>query len=625
MTTQRVTHGWAGTFREFLDTPPSLIEASLERHIADLFGMGGASSLQSSAWEEEIELLRNSLRDLSIARPDSLQWSLILEYELPLEGGRRPDAIILGPQELYVLEFKQDPDLQRAYIDQVNAYARDLSEYHSKTHGLKVTPLLIPTKVEDFQAEKDGVLVLSKNRIAPQLDLMPQGIPVDLGDWLAGDYAPLPTLIAAAKMIFNNERLPAIKRTQSLGVGEAVSALRSVVKRSKDGNERSLAFVSGVPGAGKTLVGLQFVYAESDTESQAIFLSGNGPLVEVLRDALKSKAFVSDLHAFIKSYGMTSKVPKQHIVVFDEAQRAWDQEHMNNKKAVPHSEPELLISIGEKISDWATLVGLIGHGQEINTGEEAGIEGWFKAVKSQHAKSQWKIYAPPRFAGEFPGEDIEIIPSLDLTKTLRSRQAEDLHDWVQNLLEGNLSTASKIASKIWLQNYPIFVTRNLDEARSYLWSMYSEQPSKRYGILASSKDKHLPSLGIRNGFQDTKLVKYANWYNNEINQKGSCCNLDDVVTEFGCQGLELDMAIVAWGNDFLWDGSQWVMRKMRSRFPQRDPHQLRLNSYRVLLTRSRDGMVVFVPEGAEFDKSEHALLASGARVLEPKVSLNEAI
>lgn len=619
MLIDRNTHGWSGTIKNFLNVPNSVVESKLGEHLVSLLGMNPSSS-QVEAWIEEIEILRTSFRDLAIARPSILNWSVVLEYELPLEGGRRPDVIVLGPKKIIVFEFKQDPILQRSSLDQVAAYARDLAEYHSKSHDYEVFPILIPTKLTDKNEFRDLVRIVSPNMIGPILDEFPETDPIDLNEWLKGDYAPLPTLITAAKLIFSNERLPAIKRAESYGVATAVLRLKEIARQSEENSERSLVFVSGVPGAGKTLVGLQFVYDHSDHNNQAIFLSGNGPLVEVLRDALKSKAFVSDLHAFIKSYGTTSKIPKQHVIVFDEAQRAWDSSHMMLKKGIPYSEPELLVSIGEKISGWASLVGLIGHGQEIHTGEEAGINGWAEALKSNHAKSKWKVYAPPRFANSFPTEDLKTYSELDLDRTLRSKQAEQLHSWVENLLNGNLANASKYAQQIWIQNFPIFITRDLEEAKSYLSNRFEGELTKRYGILASSKDRDLPEYGIKNGFQDTKLVKNAKWYNEDLGTKGSCCNMEEVVTEFGCQGLELDMAIVAWGNDFLWNGDEWEMRKMRTRIPQVDPHQLRKNSYRVLLTRSREGIIIFIPPKLEFDKTEHALLAAGARYLETRLA-----
>jgi hypothetical protein len=592
-----------------------MIEEALDSHLKSLLNKHAAGT-QVDAWSEEIEVLRTSFRSLAIARPDALKWGIVLEYELPLEGGRRPDVILTVPNKVIVLEFKQDPKINRAYLDQTYAYARDLSEYHSKSHELEVVPILVPTKSQNLIDEQDGVRIISPDKLAAILTEIDETEPISHEDWLKGDYAPLPTLIQAARMIFQNERLPSIKRAESLGVGDAVIELQKIAKKSEENNEKSLAFVSGVPGAGKTLVGLRFVYESSGDKANSIFLSGNGPLVEVLRDALKAKAFVRDLHSFIKTYGVTEKVPSQRIIVFDEAQRAWDAEHMGVKNNVHFSEPELLIRIGEKLDDWANLVGLIGHGQEINSGEEAGIEGWNLALESDSATSNWKIYAPRRFSESFPNKDVTVIDNLDLSKSLRSRRAEDLHDWVSKVLEGNLSSASVIAHKIFHSGFKIHLTRDLDEAKRFVRLLYTDEPGKRYGILASSKDTSLPKYGILNGFQDTKRIKYARWYNNETGEEGSSNNLQDVVTEFGCQGLEVDCALIAWGNDLLWDGNDWQMRKLRPKFKQHDPLGLRKNSYRVLLTRSRDEMVIFIPPEERFDSTEMALLAAGARVLQ---------
>ena len=615
MGNERQTHAWSGTARQLLDTPKSMIEAALDAHLKSLLNRHAAGT-QVDAWSEEIDVLTTSFRNLAIARPDALRWGIVLEYELPLEGGRRPDVILTVPNKVIVLEFKQDPKINRAYLDQTYAYARDISEYHSGSHELEVVPILVPTKSQNLIDEQDGVRIISPDKLAAILTEIDEAEPIDYEDWLKGDYAPLPTLIQAARMIFQNERLPSIKRAESLGVGEAVIELQKIAKKSKENNEKSLAFVSGVPGAGKTLVGLRFVYESSGDTANSIFLSGNGPLVEVLRDALKAKAFVRDLHSFIKTYGVTEKVPSQRIIVFDEAQRAWDAEHMGVKNNVHFSEPELLIRIGEKLDDWANLVGLIGHGQEINSGEEAGIEGWNLALESDFATSNWKIYAPRRFSESFPNKNVTVIDKLDLSKSLRSRRAEDLHEWVSKVLEGNLSSASVIAQKIFHSGYKIHLTRDLDEARRFIRLLYTDDPGKRYGILASSKDTSLPKYGILNGFQDTKRIKYARWYNNKTGEEGSSNNLEDVVTEFGCQGLEVDCALIAWGNDLLWDGSNWEMRKLRPKYKQHDPLGLRKNSYRVLLTRSRDEMVIFIPPEERFDSTEMALLAAGARVLQ---------
>lgn len=619
MTKVRQTYAWSGSTRNLLDTPKSLIEEALEQHLKGLLNKNAAGT-QVDAWSEEIDVLRTCFRDLAIARPDSLDWGLVLEYELPLEGGRRPDVIITAPGRLLVLEFKQDPKLNRAYIDQAYSYARDLAEYHSKSHNLPVIPYLVPTRTSDLIDERDGVLIVSPNKLAASLSELDEGKSIDLEEWISGEYAPLPSLIQAAKMIFQNEKLPSIRRAESLGVGDAVTELQKISEFSRTNQQRTLAFVSGVPGAGKTLVGLRFVYESSIDKASSIFLSGNDPLVRVLRDALKAKHFVQDLHSFIKTYGTTNKTPSQHVIVFDEAQRAWDATHMGVKNDVHFSEPELLVRIGEKLPGWANLVGLIGHGQEINSGEEAGIDGWRQAVESESAVSEWKIFAPPRFSKDFPGREVTIVEKLDLNKSLRSRRAEDLHEWVAKLLEGRLSEASRLANRVISSGFQIHLTRNLEEAKSFVRLLYEGEEHKRFGILASSKDTCLPNYGIRNGFQDTKRVNYAKWYNSVAGEDGSSNNLQETITEFGCQGLEVDCALIAWGNDLNWDGTKWEMRKLRPKFKQHNPLELRKNSYRVLLTRSRDEMVIFIPPEDRFDLTEMALLAAGARILEFELS-----
>lgn len=620
VTLERQTYAWSGTAKELLNSPKSLIEDALDNHLKSLLNMHAAGS-QLDAWSEEIDVLRRSFRDLSIARPDSLEWGVVLEYELPLEGGRRPDVIITAPGKILVFEFKQDPRISRAQIDQVYAYSRDLMEYHSKTHDLQATPFLIPTKTQDINETRDGVEIVSPNLIAQKLNELPADMPVQVSEWLEGDYAPLPSLIKAAKMIFENKDLPSIRRAKSLGVDKAVIKLREIAEESKSKNHRSIAFVAGVPGAGKTLVGLQFVYESSSYQADSIFLSGNGPLVEVLRDALENKSFVKDLHSFIKSYGTTKKIPSQHVIVFDEAQRAWDAKYMELKNDVPYSEPELLIKIGEKLPDWANLVGLIGQGQEIYSGEEAGIAGWNQAIQSTNAQHKWNVYAPAKFKNEFTNANVTIVNELDLNKSLRSRCAEDLHEWVSETLNGKLAQASKISQNIFAQGFQIYITRDLEVAKTYVRERYANAPESRFGLLASSKDRLLRNFGIKNDFHDVKQVKKAKWYNSPAGEKFSSNNLEDVITEFDCQGLEVDCAIVCWGNDYLWNGSEWEIRKMRSQYKQEDPMNLRKNSYRVLLTRSRDEMVIYIPEDEKFDKTELALLAAGTRPLQLKLEM----
>ena len=237
MGNERQTHAWSGTARQLLDTPKSMIEAALDAHLKSLLNKHAAGP-QVDAWSEEIDVLTTSFRNLAIARPDALKWGIVLEYELPLEGGRRPDVILTVPNKVIVLEFKQDPKINRAYLDQTYAYARDLSEYHSKSHELEVVPILVPTKSQNLIDEQDGVRIISPDKLAAILTEIDEAEPIDYEDWLKGDYAPLPTLIQAARMIFQNERLPSIKRAESLGVGDAVIELQKIAKKSEENNER---------------------------------------------------------------------------------------------------------------------------------------------------------------------------------------------------------------------------------------------------------------------------------------------------------------------------------------------------------------------------------------------------
>jgi DUF2075 family protein len=350
--------------------------------------------------------------------------------------------------------------------------------------------------------------------------------------------------------------------------------------------------------------------------SAATFLSGNGPLVEVLQDALAGdKTFVRDLRAFIKTYGFSSRVPNEHVIVFDEAQRAWDRGYMIFKKRGDKGEPQLLVEIGERLPGWATLVGLVGDGQEIHSGEEGGMTQWRDALLPPIARQSWAVHCPPRLAVELPGVDVTTHDALDLTVSLRSRRAERLHDWVVALLHGSLSFAARHAQRIHAEAFPMYLTRDLDDAKQHVWNRYRGEPEKRYGLLASSRGRILPRYGVDNSWVATQKVKLARWYNEPFGHPQSGCALRDVVTEFGCQGLEVDLPIVCWGEDYTWEGRNWVAKRGQPKYPQVDAEQLRRNSYRVLLTRGRDGLVVYLPPDPALDLTEHALLAAGIQPL----------
>jgi hypothetical protein len=439
---------------------------------------------------------------------------------------------------------------------------------------------------------------------------------IDLDAWLNAEYAPLPILIAAARRIFQHEPLPAVKRALSSSIPQAVKLLAELADGAANDRDRVLAFVAGVPGSGKTLAGLSLVYERSTSASAATFLSGNGPLVEVLRDALKSGAFVKDLHAFIKTYGLSTKVPREHVIVFDEAQRAWDAGYMDHKHSIARSEPDLLVDVGERLPEWAALVGLVGDGQEIHAGEEAGMGQWAEAVDPGRGRAKWVVHCPKRMTSHFPNVTTIGHDELDLTISLRSRRADHLHDWVAAFLGGRLAEAARLAGRIQAEAFPMYLTRDLDDARAYVWNRYQDEAEKRYGLLGSSRaGEFLKKFGADASFVATKKIKIARWFNEPRGHPQSCCELRDVITEFQCQGLEVDLPVVAWGNDMIWTGRDWHYKAVRPRYPLDDPEQLRRNCYRVLLTRGRDGLVIFVPPDPSLDFTEHAFLAAGVRPL----------
>jgi DUF2075 family protein len=614
--TRRTPWGWASTVADYLNSEPRSVVSALEAHLLSLLGHGAAGS-QSAAWTESDRLLRAALRDLAVARPDVTGWGITLEYELHLEGGRRPDAVLYSGDAIHVLEFKQDGGATAAALDQVSAYARDLAEYHQKSHNVPVNPVLVLTRATPLARVSSGqVDVISPAQLSALLhDTTTQGPPPDFDSWLNSPYEPLPTLVEAAKLIFSEQPLPRIRRAESAGIPEAVSLLARLAKEAERDSRRVLAFLAGVPGAGKTLAGLQLVYDRLADAHDSVFLSGNGPLVAVLRDALKNKNFVQDLHAFVTTYGTSTRAPQHHVIVFDEAQRAWDRGYMAWNSRGDGSEPDVLIQVGERLDRWCALFGLVGDGQEIHSGEEAGIGQWAEAIRD-HATAEWAVHGPPRLEGALSGVEVTSHPELDLTISLRSRRADMIHAWVSALLEGELTTAASLARDIEAADFSMYFTRDLQAAKSYVVDRYAGDEDARFGVLASSRtQRFLPEHGVDSSWPATKKVNFGHWYNRPRGEPRAGGNLDEVVTEFGCQGLELDMPLVAWGDDVRWFGDNWEVKTGRPRYRQDDPRQLRLNAYRVLLTRGRDGFVIYLPSSTTLDATEIVLLAAGVRQL----------
>ncbi len=611
------------------------------------------------AWDHSFDILQKELKQFVQIKPVIAEYAIIFEYELPRERGRRPDVVILGPC-VFVLEFKDYAKLLAAHSDQVAAYARDLKHYHAASQHYTVLPILVLARSKDLIQRNEDVLVISPDHIADVFDVeveLENGPQIDPQQWITAEYAPLPSLIQAARTIWNKEPLPQIKRALSAGIPQTIAELIAIAQEAQAKNELHLALVTGVPGSGKTLVGIQLVYenhletlaqspavcsagfvpmaltqaippqAVADSgeaaygrkklditptlRNNAVFLSGNGPLVKVLQHALKYKIFVQDVHGFLKEYGgPTAKIPHEHIWVYDEAQRAWDAERVNEKRGHATSEPEDFLRLAERMNSWALMVALIGEGQEIHLGEESGLPQWNDALAKM--QKPWVVHCPEKIAGNFPAvKNCLTTDVLDLSVTLRSHLAEDVGQWIAAILDGDLVHAKTLAERVTSQGFDVYITQDINVATNYVKERYHGQEDKRYGLLASSKAKNLPRWGIHNEYNYTKNMREGPWYNDPPTSFNSCCALRDVATEFSCQGLELDFPIVCWGDDFVWS-SEWKSPPA-PRSHAKDPHRLRVNSYRVLLTRGRDGFFIFVPKEVGMETTYAALVGAGVR------------
>lgn len=614
-----LNYGWLGTIAQFLEASRSDWLEALNRNYQQLYRQR-SSPTQRQAWADCGEILRSQFSRLLQRRPETGEWSLIFEYELPREGGRRPDLVILGAGQILVFEFKQKSAPSPADRDQVAAYARDLAEYHSASSQNPIAAILVPTRASPFQLDdRDGVQVLHPDAIADYLSQLEIGAPrIDPDRWVAAEYIPLPTIVAAARRIFQHEPLPDIRRARSAGIPKLIAELNRFVETAQTNGERHLVLVTGVPGAGKTLVGLQFVYQNHRSAAearQAIFLSGNQPLITVLQYALKSRVFVQSIRNFYLDHeSRRQTAPREHLIVFDEAQRAWDADRMAEKYGIDSAAGGAVLRIAERVPNWCVVLGLIGEGQEIHVGEEEGIGQWNTGLAQ--AEFDWHVHCAPdqaRYFTDVAADRLHTDSGFDLTTSLRTHTAQDVQTWVAHVLSGNLAAAASLMPELIAAGYDAYLTRDLEAAKTYCRDRYANQPDKRYGLLASSRARNLPAYGIPNDYLTTQRLKIGPWYIDPVDSPLSCCALDSAVTEFSCQGLEVDWAIVGWGTDLVWRDLQWVTSTRQKQV--RDPLRLRLNSYRVLLTRGRDGFIIFVPPDTKLDATFEVLRSTGLQEL----------
>lgn len=640
MNEESAGYGWASPFPEFEQAQPKEVREKLNLFVKD------AGRPQIRAWDDSIPPLQNEVKEILAVDNLAAKYETILEYQLPMES-RRTDVIFLAGGAVVILELKGKVLPSDADIDQVAAYARDLRCYHRECHARPVVSICVPMQARGRLGEEAGVIIAGPDvldQIVEEIAQQGQKQLVNPDAFLARDaYCPLPTLVQAARELFNSGTIRPIHRARA-ATDPAVEAITDLIHEAARIKTRKLILLTGIPGAGKTLVGLRVVHAhfldDLAVERQhgkptvpAVFLSGNGPLVQVLQYELKGsggggKTFVRNVKDYVRTYSQGKQlIPPEHVLVFDEAQRAFDAEQVQAKHGEMYkdfkSEPEHFIEFAERIPEWCVVIGLIGGGQEIHVGEEAGLIQWRHAIENADQRNKWQVHAPEQVREPFQGSDVPLMihADLNLDQEIRFHLAEDIHKYVDDLLSGAPPNELKqLAEQLLHAGYHLRITRDLEQAKEYLRERYNGVPEARYGIIASSRDKCLLGFGIDKEFRTRRRIQIGPWYSDDEDhpRMRSCRHLNDVITEFEAQGLELDAVLLAWGNDFIIKDGCWT-NEFASRYSKknrvRDPFQLRKNAYRVLLTRGRDATIVYLPQSDQLDATAAYLQACGFRPL----------
>lgn len=550
---------------------------------------------QIDAWEDCYKVLKRELKDFASKYPE---FYIIFEYALPYESGRRPDVLLISNEFVIVLEFKMKNKILRADFDQLAAYAKDLKEYHFESRNKEILAMLVVTKISNKEFEKRGISICSGDRLEKILsEKINNKVTVcAIEEWINSRYEPLPTIVDAARMIMKKEELPNIRKVNSTGIPNAISMLEEITEYAKDEKKHILALVTGVPGAGKTFLGLQYVYRihEKIPGVNSVYLSGNRPLVHVLTDALKSNTFVKSIRNIEDEYLQKGAYDfNKNVIVFDEGQRAWNKQQMANKKRGHNvSEPDVMIKLAEDRLEWCVLMVLVGEGQEIHNGESTGISQWNDALNNSDIC--WEVVCPDKLSHIFEKEQKMIEGKnndLDLTVSLRTHLSGDVSNFVNSIISGNVKEAKELTEKILNAGFTMLITRDIEEAKDYCRTRYDKNIDKRYGMLQSSKAQNLEGYGIKCEY----TPNWSAWYNTPLGSGKSCCDFELAFSEFDCQGLELDMPIVCWDTDMTWNGPDWNLYAKREA-ANSDSNIYRKNSYRVLLTRGRDGFIIFVPD-----------------------------
>lgn len=621
---------YSARIREFLDEKPETLLGKLM--VSDEFS---TTDLQKNAWRKEIDILQDQLRSVE-------NGDIAFEYTIP-RMGHRIDVVCIIHGLIFLLEFKVgDSEYRKSTADQVMDYALDLKYFHELSADRYIIPISIPTEAPSvcnevsFMEDKiSNVLKCTKDNIGLTINSVLSSVQdqdLSIADWINSRYAPTPTIIEAAQAMYRNHSVKDISRNDAgaHNLTATTETINQIIDDCKRNHKKAICFVTGVPGAGKTLAGLNIANERHnfDADEHAVFLSGNGPLVDILQAALakdrssragitiaeakkETKAFIQIIHRFRDEALTTNNPPAEKVAIFDEAQRAWNEESltdfMKRKKGVDafnQSEPEFLIRIMDRHQDWAVIVCLVGGGQEIYNGE-AGIIDWFRALQKKFRN--WHIYLSDKitdseYVGNSSIEELltgcsySLRPALHLGVSLRSFRSEKLAEFVKLLLDNEPSAAAAVYSELSI-HYPIILTRDLDKAKE--WIRKKARGTERYGLLASSEGKRLRGIGI----WVPSVINHVGWFLNEKDNVDSSYFLEVAASEFKVQGLEIDYSILAWDADLRRSGKGFDYFKFRgtrwNHVNNMQQQKYLKNAYRVLMTRARQGMIIFVPSGTD--------------------------
>ena len=607
---------------------------------------GSVETTQRDAWRFQIKLLKDLLSNFS-------RGHVLFEFIIP-RIGKRVDNILIIKNTIFVIEFKVGSEkyLNQDKVQTID-YALDLKNFHEGSHDANIIPILVSTEAPDLENiidfEEDGVsinclLANSLNLkfiINSVLEKISHDREINFMDWIKSSYLPTPTIIEASKVLYKSHNVTNISRNEAGAdnLGRTTNALNNAIDQSKRDGNKSIFLLTGVPGAGKTLAGLNLANSrrknDQVNEEHTVFLSGNGPLVRVLSESLardanktygkkmsesrrETTSFIQNIHHFRDECIKNENPPLERIVIFDEAQRAWNlqktKSFMKTKKEIADfnsSEPEFLISAMNRHKGWAVIVCLVGGGQELNDGE-GGMEEWLRALKDHYP--EWNVWTSyqldskhylPTFDLNDLGDRLFKSEYLHLGVSIRSFRSEKVSTAISSLLEDEKEQAENYIQEI-NHLYPIKITRSIAKAKN--WLRHKARGSERYGLLVSSGARRLKPHGLFAGIVSEKDA--PNWFLNNPEDIRSSYALEDPATEFQVQGLELDWAGIIWDGDLIKAKSSWLYKSFKGtkwmNIKKSIDQKYKLNAYRVLLTRARQGMVIVIPEGDEKDPTRHS-------------------